>query len=170
MTVLISMLVVFIGFRLSSFSAFSLSLMPPPPRCFPLHLWSHHCPCNLTLKVQFALRALQKDGTHRVQIVIAVTAQGPSTCLCDLEWTSRVTECETDALVWDRPCRVGSGRAKPADKVFCPESVAASCTLPVSRTMPGCHQADDKIADLSSTRTEPECRRSLCGTDFTKQL
>lgn len=40
-----------------------------------------------TLKVQFAFRALQKDGTHRVQIVIAVTAQRPSACLCDLEWT-----------------------------------------------------------------------------------
>lgn len=40
MTVSISMLVVSMGFCLSSFSAFSLSRMPPPPRCFPLHLWS----------------------------------------------------------------------------------------------------------------------------------
>lgn len=43
------------------------------------------------MKMQLALRALQKDGTHRVQIVIAVTAQRPGACLCDLEWISRVT-------------------------------------------------------------------------------
>lgn len=52
-----------------------------PPPAPPL---SQHFP---TLKVQFAFCALQEDRTHRVQIVIAVAAQRPSACLCDLEWT-----------------------------------------------------------------------------------
>lgn len=38
-----------------------------------------------TLQVEFALSALQKDRTHRVQIVVAVTAQGASPSFCYLQ-------------------------------------------------------------------------------------
>lgn len=58
----------------------SLSFHPPTP-----------CPVSPspsflspTLQVEFALSALQKDRTHRVQIVIAVTAQGASPSFCYL--------------------------------------------------------------------------------------
>lgn len=99
-TVLICIFLFFVGF-----SAFHLSFHSPSTSCLlipphpssprllsPPPLCSHHFHWHPTLKVQFALRALQKDGTHRVQIVIAVTAQRPSACLCDLEWTSRATD------------------------------------------------------------------------------
>lgn len=49
-------------------------LFPPPP-------WF----LGPTLQVEFALSALQKDRTHRVQIVVAVTAQGASPSFCYLQ-------------------------------------------------------------------------------------
>lgn len=57
-----------------------LSFHPPTP-CPVLPSPSFLCP---TLQVEFALSALQKDRTHRVQIVIAVTAQGASPSFCYL--------------------------------------------------------------------------------------
>lgn len=79
-------------------------------------LWSHHCHQNPTLKVQFALRALQKDGTHRVQIVIAVTAQRPSACLCDLEGTSRVADMRQTPLSGTDSAESAPSRAKPTER------------------------------------------------------
>lgn len=76
-----------------------------------------------TLKVQFALRALQKDGTHRVQIVIAVTAQRPSACLCDLECTSRVTGVRQVPL--SETCETGPRRVSPQQSKAGRESLLA---------------------------------------------
>lgn len=38
-----------------------------------------------TLQMKLALRALQKDGANRVQIVIAAASQRPRPCLCHLQ-------------------------------------------------------------------------------------
>lgn len=103
----------------------SSSLSPhslPSPGSLSLHSLVPPWPPAPTLKVKFALGALQKDRTHRVQIVVAVTAQGPSACLCDLEWTSRVT----DVRHIPQYARSGPRRAKPAEKVLGPKPMAAS--------------------------------------------
>lgn len=42
-------------------------------------------PPGPTLQVEFALSTLQKDRTHRVQIVVAVTAQGAGPSFCYLQ-------------------------------------------------------------------------------------
>lgn len=106
--------------------------MPPdtltPSLLLQAIFWSHGFHWHLTLKVQFALRALQKDGTHRVQIVIAVTAQRPSACLCDLAWTSRVTDVRPMPLSGTDPAESAPSRVKAAKNVFWSEPMATSCT------------------------------------------
>lgn len=132
-TVLICIFLFFVGF-----SAFHLSFHSPSTSCLlipphpssprllsPPPLCSHHFHWHPTLKVQFALRALQKDGTHRVQIVIAVTAQRPSACLCDLEWTSRATDVRQMPLSGTDPAESAPSRAQAAEKAW-PEPAATS--------------------------------------------
>lgn len=132
-TVLISTFLAFIGLSLPFIFFF---LLPPfwPPGTLPSllrqaapssPLSSHHFHWHPTLKVQFALGALQKDGTHRVQIVVAVTAQGPSACLCDLsgQWGRQVW----DRCPWLR--RILQSRP-PAAKQQQGESVTAPVTTP----------------------------------------
>ena len=124
---------VFIGF-----SEFHL-LISPCISCLPLHPLPPTptpSPPAPTLKMKFALGALQKDGTHRVQIVIAVTAQRPGACLCDLEGTLKVADVRETSSYGTNPATLAPSRAKPAEK--------AVCAGP--RTRPGCLQADDKLA------------------------
>lgn len=112
-------------------SCLPLDLLPLPPSAPP-----PPAPPAPTLQMKFALGALQKDRTHRVQIVIAVTAQRPSACLCDLEGTLRVTDVKETPLYGTNPATLASSRVKPAEKAICPRP----------RPRPRCLQAEDKLA------------------------
>lgn len=127
----------------------SSSLSPhslPSPGSLSLHSLVPPWPPAPTLKVKFALGALQKDRTHRVQIVVAVTAQGPSACLCDLEWTSRVTD------VRHIPCMQGQAPAEQSRqrKSWAPSPRLLPEHLACAKGHACCHQVEDKKAGQSS--------------------
>ena len=140
---------------LSSSSSFSLhiwppdtphpssrSLLPPPPIC------AHHFHRHPTLKVQFALGALQKDGAHRVQVVVAVAAQGPSARLCDLEGTARVTGVRRMPLAGTDSAESAPSRDTARGESGCTRPLPEP--LPVPRTRADWRQAG-RLAGQSST-------------------
>lgn len=75
--------------------------------------------------------------------------------------------CETDALVWDRSCRVSPQQSSGSRESLTWASGHFWSPLPVSRTMPDCCQADNGIAGQSS-RLEPGRPRSILGSHCTK--
>lgn len=142
-------------FCLSSSSSLSQHSLPSTgclPTRLPLHPLVPPLPPAPTLKVKFALGALQKDRTHRVQIVVAVTAQGPSACLCDLEWTSRGTDMRHIPFIQSQiPAEQSRQR-----KTLTPSPWLPPEHLAFAKGHACCHQVEDKKAGQSGRRQKAQ--------------